>query len=454
MTNYNRIRVVVMGSSRVGKSAVTVRYLTKRFIGEYSSSRDFLYKHTVVFDGGARTDIEILDTSKCSGLDLHPKFDGGGGGAWRPAKVISGGGRGGIPTGSSRSGRRANPGGRRIPRGGSEEEEEEEEDEEEDEEEVGGGGECWDVRGEDAAEEEEEEEHLRWGDAFVVVYSVCDRRSFRSAKRLLARLSRLHGGRHGVGDEDGHMVATPLAAPALLLGNKRDLDHAREIGVDAGQELSLRYGAQFYEVSAAQSYAGVSLAFHSLLREARSQRLLRTLSSSSSSSSPTSSSCSISSSPPPPPLFLDHFACHAALPPPPPPPTPTPLHRLLRSLSSSSSSSSASTASSSLAAGHPSHHHTLPHHRCEAAAFFVPTSAASCPSTPVSMHPASHGGALLGHSKTLPAHKRTRLGMGNSVSKVLGTIFGKNGGGGDSGGSSTSGGSDRKTKKKRPSLSI
>nr|BAM19675.1 unknown unsecreted protein [Papilio xuthus] len=34
----NRIRVVVLGSARSGKSAVVVRYLTKRYIGEYSST--------------------------------------------------------------------------------------------------------------------------------------------------------------------------------------------------------------------------------------------------------------------------------------------------------------------------------------------------------------------------------------------------------------------------------
>uniref|UniRef100_A0A8D8GNM2 small monomeric GTPase n=2 Tax=Culex pipiens TaxID=7175 RepID=A0A8D8GNM2_CULPI len=39
MTNLNKLKVVVIGSSKVGKSAVTVRYLTKRYIGEYSSSR-------------------------------------------------------------------------------------------------------------------------------------------------------------------------------------------------------------------------------------------------------------------------------------------------------------------------------------------------------------------------------------------------------------------------------
>lgn len=31
------LHITVMGSSQVGKSALTVRYLTKRFIGEYRS---------------------------------------------------------------------------------------------------------------------------------------------------------------------------------------------------------------------------------------------------------------------------------------------------------------------------------------------------------------------------------------------------------------------------------
>jgi Ras-related and estrogen-regulated growth inhibitor-like protein len=47
--------------------------------------------------------------------------------------------------------------------------------------------------------------------------------------------------------------------------------------VDAGQELSLHFGCQFYEVSAAEGGAGVALAFQSLLREARSLQLLRAL---------------------------------------------------------------------------------------------------------------------------------------------------------------------------------
>ncbi|GJQ72636.1 hypothetical protein Trydic_g1298 [Trypoxylus dichotomus] len=46
-------------------AAVTVRYLTKRYIGEYSSTSDFLYRHNVTFDN-VTTEVEILDTSKCA----------------------------------------------------------------------------------------------------------------------------------------------------------------------------------------------------------------------------------------------------------------------------------------------------------------------------------------------------------------------------------------------------
>ncbi|XP_026476862.1 ras-related and estrogen-regulated growth inhibitor-like [Ctenocephalides felis] len=176
MTNMSRIRVVVLGSARVGKSAVTVRYLTRRYIGEYSSTNDLLYRHNVTFDN-VTTEVEILDTSKC------------------------------VATGCLY-------------------------------------------------------EHIRWGDAFVVVYSVCDSVSFAEARDLLAQLAKLK---------------LPNYYTALLLGNKRDLDHSRQICVDDGHELSLRYGCQFYEVSAAENFAGVSLAFQSLLREARSVQLLRAL---------------------------------------------------------------------------------------------------------------------------------------------------------------------------------
>ncbi|KAG5311357.1 RERG inhibitor, partial [Acromyrmex insinuator] len=104
--------------------------------------------------------------------------------------------------------------------------------------------------------------HIRWGEAFVVVYSVTCKRSFQEARGLLKQLADLR---------------LPSYFTALLLGNKRDLDHAREVCVDEGQQLSLAHGCQFYEVSAAESPAGAALAFQALLREARSVQLLRAL---------------------------------------------------------------------------------------------------------------------------------------------------------------------------------
>lgn len=176
MTNVNRIKVVVLGGPRVGKSAVVVRYLTRRYIGEYSSTSDFLYRHSVPIDN-VTTEVEILDTSRCEENNC----------------LYS---------------------------------------------------------------------HIRWGEAFVIVYSVTCKQSFQEARGLLKQLADLR---------------LPSYFTALLLGNKRDLDHAREVCVDEGQQLSLAHGCQFYEVSAAESPAGAALAFQALLREARSVQLLRAL---------------------------------------------------------------------------------------------------------------------------------------------------------------------------------
>ncbi|KAG0439919.1 hypothetical protein HPB47_016469 [Ixodes persulcatus] len=156
--------------------AVTVRYLTKRYIGEYSSSKDMLYRHNVTFDNVA-TDVEILDSSCC---------------------MVTG---------------------------------------------------CL-------------YDHITWADAFVLVYDICERASFDQARALLETLVALRGAR---------------SAPMILLGNKRDLEHCRQVGVDDGHEASLHFHCQFYEVSAAENYVGVSLAFQSLIRETRALQALKTL---------------------------------------------------------------------------------------------------------------------------------------------------------------------------------
>jgi len=57
-----RVRIVVLGMFSVGKSALTVRYLTRRYIGEYRSNTDLLYRQTVTINNSP-VEVEIIDVS-------------------------------------------------------------------------------------------------------------------------------------------------------------------------------------------------------------------------------------------------------------------------------------------------------------------------------------------------------------------------------------------------------
>lgn len=57
-----RVRIAVLGKINVGKSALTVRYLTRRFIGEYRSNTDLLYRQTVTVNNSP-LEVEIVDVS-------------------------------------------------------------------------------------------------------------------------------------------------------------------------------------------------------------------------------------------------------------------------------------------------------------------------------------------------------------------------------------------------------
>ncbi|KAL9982500.1 hypothetical protein ACROYT_G004549 [Oculina patagonica] len=61
-SNVQKINAVVMGKNGVGKSALTVRLLTKRFIGEYDSSLESIYRHYFELDGNYIS-LDIMDTA-------------------------------------------------------------------------------------------------------------------------------------------------------------------------------------------------------------------------------------------------------------------------------------------------------------------------------------------------------------------------------------------------------
>ncbi|XP_078540181.1 ras-related and estrogen-regulated growth inhibitor-like [Lissotriton helveticus] len=56
------VRLVVLGQSAVGKTALTVRFITRRFIGDYDPTLEMIYRHTASIDGEF-VHFEILDTA-------------------------------------------------------------------------------------------------------------------------------------------------------------------------------------------------------------------------------------------------------------------------------------------------------------------------------------------------------------------------------------------------------
>ncbi|KAM9467445.1 ras-related and estrogen-regulated growth inhibitor isoform 1-T2 [Clarias gariepinus] len=113
----------------------------------------------------------------------------------------------------------------------------------------------------------QKEGHMRWGDGFVLVYDITDRSSFEDVAPLRSLL------------ED---VRKPRHVPLVLVGNKADLEHARQVATEEGERLAADMACAFYECSACVGTAGtagsagtVAEAFHELCREVRRRRAVQ-----------------------------------------------------------------------------------------------------------------------------------------------------------------------------------
>ncbi|XP_028810925.1 ras-related and estrogen-regulated growth inhibitor-like protein [Denticeps clupeoides] len=64
----NDVKVAVLGSEGVGKSALIVRFLTRRFIGEYASTSECIYRKRLSLDG-RQLSVELHDpcSQPCEG---------------------------------------------------------------------------------------------------------------------------------------------------------------------------------------------------------------------------------------------------------------------------------------------------------------------------------------------------------------------------------------------------
>ncbi|XP_058599528.1 ras-related and estrogen-regulated growth inhibitor-like protein isoform X2 [Neofelis nebulosa] len=160
----NDVKLAVLGGEGTGKSALTVRFLTKRFIGEYASNFESIYSKHLYLEG-KQLNLEIYDP--CS----QPK----------KAKFSL-------------------------------------------------------------------TSELHWADGFVIVYDISDRSSFAFAKALVYRIRE---------PQTSHCKSCVLhfravESAVLLVGNKQDLCHVREVGWEEGQKLALDNRCQFCELSAAE----------------------------------------------------------------------------------------------------------------------------------------------------------------------------------------------------------
>jgi len=181
-------RVLLLGQKGVGKTALTVRFITRRFIGEYDSTRDQKYRHTCEVDEDP-INFEVLDT-----VGFHRQD-----------------------------------------------------------------GQIEERRGQD--------ENIRWSDAFLLLYDICDECSFNEVTRLKLLIQYNKKARR---PSPGGSVPAPLV---FLVGNKCDVEHERMITTSEGQQKADTLGCvQFHEISVRESRDDAAFVFHQLYRQSRASK--------------------------------------------------------------------------------------------------------------------------------------------------------------------------------------
>ena len=84
----------------------------------------------------------------------------------------------------------------------------------------------------------------------MLVYSITDRKSFEEIKEL-------------------HNLTIPFKQKAvvIIVGNKSDLEHERQVPETEGASLAEYFRCMFVECSASEGYPKIAEAFHELCRE-------------------------------------------------------------------------------------------------------------------------------------------------------------------------------------------
>ncbi|PRD35093.1 UNVERIFIED_CONTAM: Ras-like protein family member 11A [Trichonephila clavipes] len=109
------------------------------------------------------------------------------------------------------------------------------------------------------------DEVLTWADGFMLVYSIIDKSSFaylREAKKhILSNRPPSPGGHQG-----------QAPCPMVVVANKADLIHLRQVSSEDGRTLAKEQDAAFLEVAASEHVSQVADAFYELCREVHTYR--------------------------------------------------------------------------------------------------------------------------------------------------------------------------------------
>lgn len=93
---------------------------------------------------------------------------------------------------------------------------------------------------------------MQWADGLLLVYSITDRQSFNYIRKAKDDL--------------------PIDIPVVLVSNKVDMVHLRQISSEEGDILAKDFECKFFEVSAAEHVVQVAEAFHDLCKEVLAAR--------------------------------------------------------------------------------------------------------------------------------------------------------------------------------------
>ncbi|XP_068116841.1 ras-related and estrogen-regulated growth inhibitor-like isoform X2 [Hyperolius riggenbachi] len=121
----------------------------------------------------------------------------------------------------------------------------------------------------DTAGQEEDslqlQEKIKWGDSFVVVYSVTDRCSFDEVMRLCFLVNHIHS---------ANKKGVTELPPVVIVGNKKDLQFDRMVSTEDAEKLSKALKYPCFEISTRDSYEETAEVFNALYYELMRQGCL------------------------------------------------------------------------------------------------------------------------------------------------------------------------------------